>query len=329
VTGAPPLSVVMPARNVEAFVDAAVESILAQTYADFEFVAVDDASTDGTAARLEAWAARDARLRVVRSSRPLGLVGSSNAAVRASGAPLVARMDADDISHPDRLRRQMALLARRPDVVLVGTLFEGIDAAGRRVRSRDRWRLLRRSPFAPFPHGSILFRREAFDAAGGYLEESEYWEDLNLYRRLAALGHVLVIPEALYQYRFHVASVRTAERQDALERGVVGMWQSVVAPGRARRGGARRAPITADDPRIQYLIAATRLWAGEDPGLLQRLSPRALASASPVTAAIFLVAAAAAVSPRATRRLLSSVIAVRDRLSGLLVGEAPREWHFV
>jgi glycosyltransferase involved in cell wall biosynthesis len=252
----------MPARNVEPFVDAAVESILGQTYADFEFVAVDDASTDGTAARLEAWAARDARLRVVRSSRPLGLVGSSNAAVRASGAPLVARMDADDISHPDRLRRQMALLARRPDVVLVGTLFEGIDAAGRRVRSRDRWRLLRRSPFAPFPHGSILFRREAFDAAGGYLEGSEYWEDLNLYRRLAEHGHVLVIPEALYQYRFHVASVRTAERQDALERGVVGMWQSVVATGRARRGGSRRAPITADDPRIQYLIAATRLWAG-------------------------------------------------------------------
>jgi hypothetical protein len=102
-----------------------------------------------------------------------------------------------------------------------------------------------------------------------------------------------------------------------------------VATGRARRGGARRAQITADDPRNQYLIAATRLWAGEDPGLLQRLSPRALASASPVTAAIFLVAAAAAVSPRATRRLLSSVIAVRDRLSGLLVGEAPREWHFV
>jgi glycosyltransferase involved in cell wall biosynthesis len=328
-TGVPPLSVVMPARNVEPFVDAAVESILRQTYADFEFVALDDGSTDGTAARLEAWAARDARLRVVRSPRPLGLVGSSNAAVRASRAPLVARMDADDISHPDRLRRQMALIAERPDAVLVGTLFEGIDAAGRRVRPRDRWRLLRRSPFAPFPHGSILFRREAFDAAGGYLEGSEFWEDLNLYRRLAERGRVLVIPEALYQYRFHATSVRSAERQDALVRGIVGMWQSVAASRRGRRGDARRALITADDPRIQYLIAATRLWAGEDPRLLQQLSLRALASANPVTAAIVLVAAAAAVSPRATRRLLSSVIAIRDRLSGLLVGGTPREWRFV
>jgi hypothetical protein len=329
VTGVPPLSVVMPARNVERYLDASVESMLRQSFADFELVAFDDGSTDGTAARLEAWAARDARLRVVRSSRPLGLVGSSNAAVRASRAPLVARMDADDVSHPDRLRRQMALLAMRPDVVLVGTLFEGIDAAGRRVRSRDRWRLLRRSPFAPFPHGSILFRREAFEAAGGYHDGSEFWEDLSLYRRLAARGRVLVIPEALYQYRFHATNVRTVERQDAVERGIVGMWQSVVIGGRARRGDAPRAAITADDPRVQYLLAATRLWAGEDPGLLPRLSPRALASASPVTAAIFLVAAAAAVSPRATRFLLSSVIAVRDRLSGLLVDGAPREWHFV
>lgn len=327
-TGAPPLSVVMPARNVEPFADAAVESILRQTYADFEFVTLDDGSTDGTAARLEAWARRDARLRVVRSPRPLGLVGSSNAAVRASRAPLVARMDADDISHPDRLRRQAALITERPDAVLVGTLFEGIDAAGRRVRPRDRWRLLRRSPFAPFPHGSILFRREAFDAAG-YIEGSEFSEDLNLYRRLVERGRVLVIPEALYQYRFHATSVRTAERQDALERGIVGMWQSVAASRRGRLGDARRAPITADDPRIQYLIAATRLWAGEDPRLLQRLSLRALASANPVAAAIVLVAAAAAVSHRATRRLLSSVIAIRDRLSSLLVGGTPREWRFV
>jgi hypothetical protein len=319
----------MPARNVERYCDAAVESILRQTFADFEFVAFDDGSTDGTAARLEAWAARDARLRVVRSPRPLGLVGSSNAAMRASRAPLVARMDADDVSHPDRLSRQMALLATRPDVVLVGTLFEGIDANGRRVRSRDRWRLLRRSPFAPFPHGSILFRREAFDAAGGYLDASEFWEDLSLYRRLAQRGRVLVIPEALYQYRFHATNVRTVARQDAVSRAIVAMWKEVVAQGRPRHGDLPRADITAADPRVQYLLAATRLWAGEDPRLLARLSPRALVTANPVSVAIFLVAAAAAVSPRATRGLLSSVIALRDRVSGLLVGGAPREWHFV
>lgn len=102
----PRLSVVMPVRNAARFVDAAAGSILSQSFADLEFVALDDASTDGSGDRLAAWAARDARLRVIRSDTPLGLVGSSNAAVRASRAPLVVRMDADDVSDRERLARQ-------------------------------------------------------------------------------------------------------------------------------------------------------------------------------------------------------------------------------
>lgn len=318
---APRLSVVMPARNAAPYVDAAVASILGQRFGDFEFVVFDDGSTDDTRDRLAAWAARDVRVRVEGSPVPLGLVGSSNAVVRAARAPLVARMDADDVSHPDRLARQVALLDGRPDAVLVGTLFEGIDAGSRRVRSRDRWRLLRRSPFSPFPHGSIAFRRAAFEAIGGYLDGTDYWEDLSLYRRLATQGRVLVIPEALYQYRFHATNVRLRERRVEMEHAVVRMWHSVVP-------GSDRAPVSPADPRVQYLLTSGRLWAGADPQLLSRLPVRALATPSPVVALIFGVAAAAAISPRATRFTLAAVIAARDRLSGLVIDGAPREWHF-
>ncbi|HWS55242.1 MAG TPA: glycosyltransferase family A protein, partial [Pyrinomonadaceae bacterium] len=96
----PRLSVVMPVRNGRAFLDECVRSVLAQTFRDFEFVILDDASDDGTTELLREWARRDARIRVVESARPLGLSGSSNAVVRASRAPLVARMDADDVAHP-------------------------------------------------------------------------------------------------------------------------------------------------------------------------------------------------------------------------------------
>lgn len=317
----------MPVRNAAPFLDACVRSILAQTFADFEFVIFDDGSTDPSSAMLASWAVREPRVRVVRSETSLGLVGSSNAAVRASRAPIVARMDADDVAHPDRLAEQYAILAREPDAVLVGTVFEGIDAEGRTVRSPDRWRLLRPSPFAPFPHGSIMFRRGAFDAIGGYDPRAEYWEDLDLFRRLAARGRVFVLPQALYRYRFHASSVRLADRPAEVERAVARMWRTV-APRRRAGGAGEDEAEDERDPRVLYSLAASRLWAGHDPRLWPRLRWRALASADPIVAGIFGVAAAASVSPRAARFALATIIAARDRLAGWRIGREPREWHF-
>src|SRR3954447_9691746 len=96
---APGVSVVMPVRNALPYLDAAVESILGQTFRDFEFVILDDASTDGSTERLRHWASRDARIRLLEESRNLGPVLSSERVARAARAPVVARMDADDISY--------------------------------------------------------------------------------------------------------------------------------------------------------------------------------------------------------------------------------------
>src|SRR4051794_33901748 len=95
----PRVSVVMPVRNAMPYLDASIASVLAQTYTDFELVIRDDGSTDGSLAALHAWAARDERIRLCAGTHRLGPVGNSNWVVERSRAPLVARMDADDISH--------------------------------------------------------------------------------------------------------------------------------------------------------------------------------------------------------------------------------------
>jgi glycosyltransferase involved in cell wall biosynthesis len=168
----PSISVVMPVHNALPFLEQSIASILEQSFGNFEFVILDDASTDGSSELLREWSRRDNRIRLHESGERLGLSRSSNAVVLRSRAPVVARMDADDIAHPDRLRRQWNVLDGCPDVALIGTLCNGIDASGREVRPRDRWRLVRRSSYIPFPHGSAMFRREVFDQVGGYDEAS-------------------------------------------------------------------------------------------------------------------------------------------------------------
>src|SRR5947207_2166748 len=129
----PLLSVVMPVHNAEPFLDQSIKSIVTQSFAEFEFIILDDGSCDNSPGLLSDWARRDPRIRVFRSERQLGLSGSSNVVVSKGSAPFVARMDADDVAHPDRLKRQMEVIQRHDDVVAVGTLCDGIDAQGRRT----------------------------------------------------------------------------------------------------------------------------------------------------------------------------------------------------
>src|SRR6267143_6361753 len=110
-TANPSLSVVMPVHNALPFLDESIKSILEQSLSDFEFVILDDASTDGSLARLREWARRDQRINLHESKTRLGLAGSSNAVVAKARAAIVARMDADDIAHPDRLKRQWEIIA--------------------------------------------------------------------------------------------------------------------------------------------------------------------------------------------------------------------------
>jgi GT2 family glycosyltransferase len=320
---APRLSVVMPVRDAGPYLDASMESILGQSFGDFEFVIRDDGSVDGSTDRLRDWAKRDRRIRLHIGEGPLGPAESSNFVVRHSRAPIVARMDADDLSHPERLGRQFAALEGESAAVLIGTLWEGIDRRGRKVRPRDRSRLVRPGPFAPFPHGSIMFRRDAFERAGGYRRESNFWEDADLYMRMAAIGKLLVLPEALYLHRASALSTRLTSSSEQVERAVERMYKTLEL--------GEEAPLAATGkilPKVFVSLGSTRLWAGSSPAVLGPLWRRADLRPDFRSLAILAWAMWGAASPRSLRFALRTLIRLRDRwVRDRVVGGEPVEWR--
>ncbi len=193
----PRVSVLLPVYNAAATLDEALVSLSQQTLTDFEIVVVDDGSTDGTRERLRAWAQREPRLRLLTHPHR-GLVAALNAGLAACRAPLVARMDADDRAHPERLMAQAAYLAEHPEVVVVGTQVEAFpaQAVGPGLRRYLTWQnalltdaAIRREIFveSPFTHPSVMYRREVIQAVGGY--RSVPWaEDYDLWLRLYLAG---------------------------------------------------------------------------------------------------------------------------------------------
>jgi glycosyltransferase involved in cell wall biosynthesis len=302
----PLISVVMPVYNALPFLDDSIRSILGQTLSEFEFVILDDASTDKTIERLREWAARDKRIQIHESKKRLGLSGSSNAAVAAARASIVARMDADDIAHPDRLRRQWEIIQNVPDVAAVGTLCNGIDASGREVRPHDRWRIVRRSKYIPFPHGSVMFRREVFDKVGGYEETAMGHEDQDLFARMKAHGRIVTLPDVLYSYRYHSTNATLFNGLHAVE-------------NHSNNGNSLAA---------FYMLGAMRLWAGEPPMLLEPMLRHKSFKWEPTSLMVFAAALWGHVSPLTLKGFLRGSIRVRDWLASLAVRDGkPYEWR--
>jgi len=297
----------MPVHNALPFLDDSIRSILEQTLSDFEFVILDDASTDGSTELLHEWSRRDARIQLHKSKQRLGLSGSSNAVVSRARAQIVARMDADDIAHPDRLRRQWKIIENSPEVAVIGTLCNGIDASGRVVRPRDRWRLVRRSSYIPFPHGSAMFRREVFDAVGGYDEQIFRGEDQDLFSRMAARGRVVTLPDILYSYRYHSSNATLCNSRRAVDEN------------HSQNGNALAA---------FYMLGAMRLWAGDPPMLLQPILKKKSLKWDHKTLMIIASAIWGHVSPPTLRAFLRLSIRARDLLAGVRVKDGrPYEWR--
>ena len=295
----PLVSVVMPVHNALPFLSASISSILSQTLSEFELIVLDDASTDGSGELLHRWAQNDSRIRYFESEAQLGLSGSSNSVVEKAQAPLVARMDADDISHPERLSRQWQILNEMPEVVAVGALCDGIDAQGKRIRPRDRWRIVRHSSHPPFPHGSVMFRRTVFAEVGGYREDAIGSEDQDLFLRLATRGKVVVLPDLLYHYRYHLNSASLVHS----------------------------AGVVCDDLMARYSRAAMRLWAGHHPVRSSILAGDSF-NWNLRTLAVLAWASWGDFSPVSLRFALRSLIRGRDLLAGLRIKDGrPYEWR--
>ena len=306
----PLISVVMPVHNGLPYLDESIQSILGQTLKDFEFIILDDASTDGSSDVLSEWAKKDERIRLHRSEQNLGLSGSSNLVVKLARAPLIARMDADDVSRPDRLMRQWEVMKTLSDVALVGTLCDGIDAAGRSVRPRDRWRLIRHSEFPPFPHGSVMFRRADFYEVGGYNEQYASAEDQELFLRLARRKRVVVLPDVLYHYRYHQGNST-----------IVHLTTTTTATD---NNGTRRfvhdthlpEGNNGTDLRALRSAASMQLWAGQRPQFLSLLLADGALGWNAQSVYTLAWATWARVSPGSLRACLRGFIRARDLLAG-------------
>jgi cellulose synthase/poly-beta-1,6-N-acetylglucosamine synthase-like glycosyltransferase len=209
----PKVSVVMSVYNGERFLRQAVESILDQTLTDFEFIVVDDGSTDGTAEILSSYAEADPRLRIITQENR-GLIQSLNRAIGAAQGEYMARMDADDISMPERLTVQVRWLDSHPQVAMLGTRYDEIDEHGKVVRRGNRYvgsalveRALLQGNFSVFCHGSVMFRRTCFEHIGGYREQFKHAEDYDLWLRMAEHYELDNLAETLYQHRLRLDSV--------------------------------------------------------------------------------------------------------------------------
>lgn len=251
----PELSVLLPVRNARPWLPAALASIARQTFPDFEIVAVDDGSTDGSGEWLERHAQTERRLRVIRTPAN-GLPGALNTALGAARGTLLARHDADDVSHRERFERQLTLLRTRPEIAVAGTRVRLFPAAqaGAGMRRWAAWHnallehdAMRREALidSPLAHGTAMLRHTALEAVGGWAEHG-WAEDLDLWVRLFEAGYRFVkLPRALYGWRQHPESAtRTDPRYDherflalkcaALERGLLAGARGVTLVGVGR-----------------------------------------------------------------------------------------------
>jgi glycosyltransferase involved in cell wall biosynthesis len=215
----PRVSVIMAVYNDAPFLQAALSSILDQTMRDIEIIVVDDGSTDETPEILAQ--IRDPRVRVVHQPNQ-GHAASLNRAIRLASCELLARMDDDDASTLDRLEKQVGFMDSHPEVVAVGSFATLMTVDGESLcvaaRPTDHARMLAllRAGNSPFFHGSVMYRRSAFIAAGGYPEMKP--EDVLIWARMAQIGRLANLPEALYWYRIRPGSLGSVSARQAVRR---------------------------------------------------------------------------------------------------------------
>lgn len=278
-SNAPLVSVLMPAYNCETYVSEAVSSMLSQTFADFELLVIDDGSTDATRAVLES--IHDPRLRLVSNPRNLGLIATLNRGLELASGRYIARMDADDVSAPERLEKQVQFLESHPGVDVLGTMVNLIDEAGRIFGSLAdyptstddvRKYMLRECCLV---HPTVMFRKDVVQAAGGYDASARHAEDYDLWLRLADRHMIANLPEKLVSYRMHrnqvsinniVTQHRVARdcrvaaltRRSAMGERIAEV-ERVVRPGRWRRLTAAECTLGRDYLNWARLYRAMRL----------------------------------------------------------------------
>ncbi len=222
----PLVSVQIPAHNAERYLEECLTSLVSQTYENFELLVGDDRSSDRTAAIVEAYGKRDARVRLCLHQGPPGAASCRNSLIQAMNrdAEFIAIMDADDVCHPRRLELQVAALQSQPEWALVGTAIELMDERSQPIAHRaypstpkevQRAKLL----FNPFAAPSVMVRTAVIRAVGGYDEARKRLDDYELWLRILSNYDGANLPESLLRYRL-LFSEKSAKSQAILRAGI-------------------------------------------------------------------------------------------------------------
>jgi glycosyltransferase involved in cell wall biosynthesis len=267
------VSVLMPAHNASESIGEAIRSVLAQSYAALELIVCDDASTDST--RQVAASFCDPRVRVIHNDVNIGSLQTRNRMAQLARGEYIAWQDADDVSHPERIGRQVAFLDAHADVALCGTGFvRGFDGWRQQIVSRyptsdeairRHIELLRDVPFcAP----STMVRREIFLHTGGMREffDGIGWYDFDFILRVSERRAVANLPEALYEYRYLSGSQSRAAVPQRSEKLFVQEIGFFLATQRARDGCDALMPA-GDRDALDAFLQELRARAGRDPSL--------------------------------------------------------------
>lgn len=222
----PYISVVMPVYNADQFLVSSVRSILHQTFTNFEFIIINDGSTDTSEQKLNHLRENDPRIRLI-SRENKGLTATLNEGVRYAQGMYIARMDADDIALPERFAKQVLFLDTHPDHVAVGSRVLLIDPDNSPIclfstetehDAIDQAHLAGKG--GAICHPALMVRRSALERVGGYREIMSHAEDLDLFLRLAELGKLANLPETLMHYRMHPRSIGHEKRSEQYESAV-------------------------------------------------------------------------------------------------------------
>lgn len=219
----PKISVLMPAYNVEKYIGEAIESILNQTFTDFEFIIIDDCSTDKTWDIIQEYSKKDKRIVAVKNDVNLKLSATLNKGINICKATYIARMDSDDWSYPYRLEKQYKIIRQDPEIGILGGVMEVCDDKLhtlniRRYNITDteiRKHLFRYSPFC---HATIIYRKDVVEYAGGYNVNLYDAEDYDLYFRIGKIAKFRNSNDILYKMRYNEKSVSNtrSRRQEKL-----------------------------------------------------------------------------------------------------------------
>jgi glycosyltransferase involved in cell wall biosynthesis len=284
----PAISVAMSVYNNADYLALAIESILAQTFRDFEFLILNDGSTDDSAAIINRYAARDSRIRPIHRANK-GLIVSLNQLVEEARAPLIARMDGDDIALPERFERQVAFLRDNPDYGVTSTWTHDIDGQGNPyavtgkeppITHEDFVAAIEEGPL--LCHPSVLFRRDLVLQVGGYHAAFKHCEDYDLWLRLAAITKLGSIPERLMRYR-HTEGQVSSRHIVVQQYGAAVSWFAL----KEREAGRHDPTETLDN--LPPLGGLDTLFGrpGMDKAVIGRVAPRILYSKIALTSSGF------------------------------------------